>query len=97
MHFLATDPAYERRGAASMLLQWGIDLGKREHVPVYLESTVEATALYERNHFQGEDSFSMVLEGMGKDGEPVTYSETCFVLRPDGSGEGSKINSDIGC
>jgi hypothetical protein len=38
----------------------------------------------------------MVLEGMGKDGEPVTYSETCFVLRPNGSGEDSKTNSDTG-
>jgi hypothetical protein len=79
-----------------MLLQWGIDRGKSEHVPVYLESTVEAAALYERNHFQSEASFSMVLEGMGKDGEPVTYSETCFVLRPNGSGEDSKTNSDTG-
>lgn len=92
---MATDPAYERRGAASMLLQWGIDRGRSEHVPVYLESTIEAAALYERNHFRSEDGFSMVLKGMGRDGEPVTYSEMCFVLRPDDSGEGNKINSDI--
>jgi hypothetical protein len=79
-----------------MLLQWGIHRGRSEHVPVYLESTVEAAALYERNHFQSEASFSMVLEGMGKDGGPVTYSETCFVLRPNGSGEDNKTNSETG-
>jgi predicted N-acetyltransferase YhbS len=81
---LATDPENEHQGAASMLLQWGIDLSIKEGVPAYLESTVEAAPLYERHGFKPEGSFSMTFTLRGQPDRPVVYSETCFVLRPAG-------------
>jgi hypothetical protein len=65
-----------------MLLEWGIDLSKKEGVPAYLESTVEAVPLYERHGFKPKGSFSMVFTLKGKTDRLVEYSETCFVLRP---------------
>ncbi|KAI1097439.1 putative GNAT family acetyltransferase [Jackrogersella minutella] len=43
--FIGTDPAYERRGAATKMVRWGIEKCKKENVPAYLESTLEAAPL----------------------------------------------------
>ena len=82
LSFIGTDPPHERRGAASLLLQWGIEHCKRDNLPAYLESTLNAGSLYEKHGFRAAESLSMVLEGMTKDGAPVVYEETCFVFDP---------------
>jgi predicted N-acetyltransferase YhbS len=79
---LATDPEYEHQGAASMLLQWGIDRCIRQRVPAYLESTVEAAPLYERHGFKPEGSFTMTFPLKSKTDGLCVYSETCFLFRP---------------
>ncbi|KAI0834094.1 hypothetical protein F5Y06DRAFT_279853 [Hypoxylon sp. FL0890] len=53
----AVDPAYQRRGIASKLVQWGLDEAKRRGG---LEATTEASSMgrhvYERLGFRGEGS-----------------------------------------
>ncbi|CAD6578678.1 MAG: hypothetical protein ASARMPREDX12_008937 [Alectoria sarmentosa] len=78
--FIGTDPRHERRGAASLLLQWGLERCVRDNVLAYLESTVDAGPLYERHGFASAENISMVLEG--KEGESVLYEEVCFIFRP---------------
>ena len=80
LSFIATDPAHERRGAASLLLQWGLEQSQQNNIPAYLESTVDAGPLYERKGFVPVETISMVLEGKG--GESMVYEEVCFIFRP---------------
>ena len=78
--YIGTDPLHERRGAASLLLQWGIQHCIHDHIPAYLESTVDAGPLYERHGFTSAEKISMVLTGTGN--ESVDYEEVCFIFRP---------------
>lgn len=55
----------------------------RENAPAYLESTVEASALYKRNGFTAVETIATILEGNGKDIESSLYEEVCFVFTPD--------------
>lgn len=89
LSFIGTDPPHERRGAASLLLQWGIEHCERDKAPAYLESTVDAGRLYERHSFEASEKISMVLdgtvEGVVEGGTPIVYSETCFIYGPTSS------------
>ncbi|KAL4957553.1 putative GNAT family acetyltransferase [Aspergillus filifer] len=82
LSFIGTDPEYERRGAASMLVNWGLERARKENVPAALESTKNAWAFYEKLGFKGEETISMALDGVGEAGESVLYEEVCFVFRP---------------
>jgi predicted N-acetyltransferase YhbS len=77
---VGTDPPHERRGAASLLIRWGLEHCRGDNVPAYLESTVEAGPLYERHGFKAVENLSMVLEGMARDSIPIVYEETCFIF-----------------
>lgn len=78
--FIATHPLHERRGAASLLLQWGLQRCAQDKIPAYLESTMETKSLYERLGFTTAEKISMVLQG--RQGESVVYDELCFIFRP---------------
>lgn len=80
--FIGTDPLHERRGAASLLLQWGLRHCKQDNVPAYLESTVDAGPLYERHGFARAETISMALQGRDDGSESVLYEEVCFIFRP---------------
>ena len=54
----------------------------KDNAPAYLESTIDAAPLYERNGFKAAEKLSMILEGISEDGAPVVYEETCFIFRP---------------
>ncbi|KAE8394129.1 acyl-CoA N-acyltransferase [Aspergillus alliaceus] len=49
---LATDPSFERRGAASLLTQWGCDFADKLGIECYVESSTKGYAVYERKGFQ---------------------------------------------
>lgn len=49
--FLATDPLYARQGAGSLMMAWGVDQCKKQNVPAYFDSTVEAVPFYEKTEF----------------------------------------------
>ncbi|MCJ1475547.1 hypothetical protein MMC13_004210 [Lambiella insularis] len=86
LSFIGTDPLHERRGAASLLLKWGIEQCERHNAPAYLESTVDAAQLYERHDFKAAEKISMALdgtvEGMVNGDSQIVYSETCFLYVP---------------
>ena len=85
LSFLGTDPAYGRRGAASLMIEWGIDQSKKDKVPAYLESTLEARTLYHKHGFVDCGSISLELDSL-KDGKgPHVYTEVAFLLKPENS------------
>ncbi|XHG06104.1 hypothetical protein AWENTII_009312 [Aspergillus wentii] len=52
LDMLATDPAYRRRGAGGMLVQWGCEVADRDGMPVYIDATQEGKLLYSRFGFE---------------------------------------------
>ena len=76
--YIGTDPQYERRGAATALIQWGLDRCCESGAPAYLESTLEAVPLYERLGFKIAHRVSIILEGTGN------YEEACCIFEPRG-------------
>lgn len=82
--FLATDPEHERRGAATLLVKWGVEQAINEGIPAYLESTADAEKVYERQGFRPVDKVSMVLKAL-RGGEDAVYEETCYLFKPTAS------------
>ncbi|KAK2871831.1 hypothetical protein FQN49_002774 [Arthroderma sp. PD_2] len=82
LSFMATDPQYERCGAASLLVKWGLELCNKDKVPAVLEGTMNAVPFYQRHGFIDEGEISMNLEGVGPKGESVLYEERSFIFRP---------------
>jgi hypothetical protein len=68
------------------LINWGLERSKRENVATMLESTPNATTLYERLGFRAEETISMMLDHVEEGGQSMLYEETCFVFWPDGQG-----------
>lgn len=58
LEILGVHPAYQGRGLASKLLKWGLQRADEEGVEVYLSSSPEGRPMYEKNGFQGRNSFS---------------------------------------
>ncbi|KAL1956729.1 hypothetical protein VTO42DRAFT_6879 [Malbranchea cinnamomea] len=83
LSFLGTDPCHQGKGAASRLVQWGLEHSRRDLAPVALESTSNAAGFYERFGFRAEGRISMRLHGVGENEASIMYEETCFVFRPD--------------
>ncbi|OOQ83688.1 hypothetical protein PEBR_36034 [Penicillium brasilianum] len=51
LDMLGTHPDYRKRGAGSMLVQWGCDLADREGVAAYLDASKAGAPLYEKFGF----------------------------------------------
>ncbi|OAL63892.1 hypothetical protein A7C99_4544 [Trichophyton rubrum] len=49
---LATDPAHERRGAGTLLVNWGCDLADKHGAETYLEASQRGYPVYERRGFE---------------------------------------------
>lgn len=49
---LATHPDYQGRGAARMMLDWGMERADREGLAVYLDATEKGMPVYERRGFK---------------------------------------------
>lgn len=45
---IVTSPEHRRRGAASLLMKWGIDKADEAGVEMYIESSVAGKPLYEK-------------------------------------------------
>ncbi|KAI1817864.1 putative GNAT family acetyltransferase [Poronia punctata] len=76
LSFMGTHPDYERRGAASKLVKWGMEQCIRHHVPAYLESTLEAAPFYEKLGFRAIDEVSLEYD------EGKVYKEIIFRYDP---------------
>jgi GNAT superfamily N-acetyltransferase len=77
--FVGTHPEYHGRGAGTMLTEWGLARAKSENIPVYLDSTVPASKMYQKLGFTAVDGLSITLPGIGKDGAPCVYQEVSML------------------
>ncbi|EFE39466.1 GNAT family acetyltransferase, putative [Trichophyton verrucosum HKI 0517] len=82
MTFIATDPKYEHRGAATLLMRQALEQCTKETVPLILEGTLNAIPFYMRLGLVDEGSISMDLEGIESKHGPSLYEERLFVFRP---------------
>lgn len=64
------------------MVQWGIEQCKLYKAPLYLESTLEAAPLYEKNGLIPVEKFTLDLRGSSVDEKGRWYSEIVFVMRP---------------
>ena len=82
LDFICTDPLYERVGAATTMLQWGIEKCRKSKHSIYLESTVESAPFYTKHGFQKMTDISMDLEDDGVGRTAEIYGEIGFLYRP---------------
>ncbi|KAF3067125.1 hypothetical protein GL218_08902 [Daldinia childiae] len=78
--FMGTDPAYQRRGAATMMVRWGIEHSRKDGAPAYLESTLEAAPFYRNLGFVDVDNISLEYQVDGTE-ERSIYEEVSFLYR----------------
>ncbi|KAJ5059171.1 hypothetical protein J3E72DRAFT_400688, partial [Bipolaris maydis] len=66
---LATHPEYQGRGAAGMMLDWGLGKADAEGLAVYLDASEKARRLYERRGFQVVKAIEWEREPWGGEGK----------------------------
>ena len=52
LELVATDPAYQGKGAGSQMMRWGLDRADEQKVEAYLEASPNAVRLYEELGFR---------------------------------------------
>ncbi|KAF4987691.1 hypothetical protein FGRMN_10217 [Fusarium graminum] len=72
--YLCTDPGFQGRGAASVLLRRVQAEAAQENAPVILEATMNAVSYYQRLGFEIREELDMLLPARGSD-EPTEYYE----------------------
>jgi len=70
LHLLHTDPKFQRRGAASQLVNWGLQKADELNLPTYLESSPSAHHFYQKLGFKDLQAFSLDLSQYGGGSEP---------------------------
>ncbi|KAI0861772.1 putative GNAT family acetyltransferase [Xylaria cubensis] len=80
--FMGTDPLHERRGAASIMVRWGLEQCRKDNVPGYLESTLEAAPFYQKMGFTTSRLISLRYQLQNREGYEV-YEELAFVYHPN--------------
>jgi predicted N-acetyltransferase YhbS len=82
----AVNPQYHRRGVAKALMEVGLEMARKENVPITLTSSVLGKYLYESVGFETLGYIEVGIEGKGKTGV------TAMVWTPEGW-EPSKVES----
>ncbi|KAL1882194.1 hypothetical protein Daus18300_000680 [Diaporthe australafricana] len=75
---IVTSPDYRRRGAASLLVRWGIHRADERGVEIYLESSMAGKPLYEKFGLRALKVFDFDMAQLGYEG---IDTHTCM-LRP---------------
>ncbi|KAI5203137.1 acyl-CoA N-acyltransferase [Aureobasidium subglaciale] len=91
---LAIDPAYQRRGVGSLLLDDGLQVADRVGIKAYLEATEVGRPLYQRKGFVDRDFMDFEVARYAPAAEGERHNFMCMV-RPAPEG-GSKIHENIG-
>ncbi|KAI1382924.1 putative GNAT family acetyltransferase [Hypoxylon trugodes] len=78
--FMGTDPEYRGRGAATMMVRWGMEQCKQDNVPAYLESTLEAADFYRKLGFIDKETFTLAYEETDSK-LPGVYEEISFTYQ----------------
>lgn len=50
-HLIVVDPEIHAKGVGRLLIDWGKEVARKENLPLYLESNLEATGFYEKCGF----------------------------------------------
>ena len=80
MH-MVTRPSQRGKGAARLLIQWGIEQAERTGAPAYLEAGVMGRPIYEKMGFQ---QFGELVElDLGTYGVQATFALARMVYHPD--------------
>jgi len=79
LELVATRKEWQGRGAAGMLLRWGVQRADEDGVEAYLEASPEGKPVYERYGFREVERVVVSLEGKGCSEEE--YVEV-FMVRP---------------
>jgi GNAT superfamily N-acetyltransferase len=82
--FVGTHPEYQGRRAGSILTEWGLARAKSENIPVYLDSTIPASKVYQKLGFVAVDGLSMMIPG--RDGGDYIYEEISMLRTWSGKG-----------
>lgn len=69
------------------MLQWGIEQGLKDRVPVYVESTIEAAPFYKKHGFEAMETFSVDLDEASERVQTKSYAEISFLLKPSIDGD----------
>ncbi|TRX88301.1 hypothetical protein FHL15_010805 [Xylaria flabelliformis] len=80
--FMGTDPLHRGRGAASMMVRWGLEQCRKDNVPGYLESTLEAVHFYRRMGFTVSRQISLRYRLEDRDRYEM-YEEIACVYSPN--------------
>lgn len=64
LDMLGTHPSHRRRGAASMLIQWGCEIADRDAVPTYVDANMYGKPLYEKFGFVDRSDPRFTTEGV---------------------------------
>ena len=83
LHILVTDPDHHRRGAGTMLLNWGISKADSLGLPAFLESSAMGKPLYERLGFQTREVVTFDLAKYGLEG---TDTNSVMIREPRSTG-----------
>lgn len=60
--YMATEPAWRRRGAATAVVKWGLEKCKQMGIPAFLEASEDGKKVYEKLGFEVVDEIVMELE-----------------------------------
>lgn len=74
-----TLPAFQRKGAGSMLMEWGVQLAKRENLKICLEATCFGLPLYNKFGFK---NVGEVHHDVSHFGGPSRYTHTFMIKEP---------------
>ncbi|KAJ0108912.1 hypothetical protein J7T55_005455 [Diaporthe amygdali] len=81
---IVTSPDYRRRGAASLLMQWGIEKADERGVEIYLESSLAGRPLYEKFGLRTLKVFDFDMAQLGHVG---IDTHTCMLRPKRGQGK----------
>lgn len=76
---LVTGSEHRRKGAGSLLLQWGIDKAEEMRLPCYLQASEQGKRLYEKYGFEAIDVAEFDLTQYGLEG---TETMTEMIRQP---------------
>lgn len=83
LNTLAILPAYQRRGIATKLMSWGVQMADQLGFPCFVEATPSGRPLYERHGFVLQEEVTPVMPDKFAEREPCRYA---FMTRPVSGG-----------
>lgn len=87
LHYIATHPRHQRRGAASMLLAEGVRRADEAGLDVFLQASTEGLHIYEKFGFEPVRTDRLDLAEFGVDKVEV---RTCMKRWPNNNNDNNK-------